>query len=238
MLDSAGYIKIACEKSQQEDIERALIDKIAALYAASCDLRYSDKDHLKDTPYTSDQIREFAAQKICEIIRNEGGLTAEIIDIQSGCFCLADEFLGKNSYCDRFECDDKTTYSYALSSLLESFPDISIAAEITISYHYTGDRYELYRTEKGTLIRTPALCCTCCEKIFDPAEGVYPAKESVMDFLEDESAFGICSLQCARKLSEDPSLDDYGVLDDMDEDGITLDELIEQVAVGDDSGED
>lgn len=238
MLDSAGYIKIACEESQQEDITKALIDKMAALYAASCDLWYSDDSHPEDVPYTNEQIQEYVAQEICEITRNEDGLIAEIMDIQSGCFCLADEFLGENSYYDRFECDDKTTYAYALSSLLERFPDISIAAEITISYHYTGDRYELYRTEKETLIRTPALCCTCCEKIFDPANGVYPTKESVMDFLEDEGAFGICSLQCARKLSEDPSLDDYDVLDDMDEDGITLEELIEQFAVGDGIGED
>lgn len=238
MLDSAGYIKIACEKSQQEDIERALIGKMAALYAASCGLWYSDEDHPKDTPYTDEQIQEYVAQEICEITHNESGLTAEIMDIQEGCFSLADEFLGECSYYDGFECDDKTTYSYALSSLLENFPDISISAEIMISYHYTGDRYELYRTEKGTLIQIPALCCTCCEKIFDPAEGVYPAKGDIPDFLDVEGAFGICSLQCARKLSEDPSLDDYGVLDDMDEDGITLDELIEQVAVSDDIGED
>lgn len=151
MLDQAGFVEIICREDQTAEIARVLIEGMAALYADSCGCRVSKL------------VKEYVSHEICPIWQTPDGIYAELMDIQSGCLSLSDHFLGKNSYYDSFEYDSNTTYEHVLFALFDRYPGISLRAEITISYHYSEDRYECYYTDNGELFWQAAEACNPSE---------------------------------------------------------------------------
>ncbi len=216
MLDQAGFVQITCSEDQKEKIAKALVKGMATLYACSCGCEATER------------VEKYVSMEICPVWKTPDGIYAELIDIQSGCFCLARDFLGENSYYNAFEYDVDTTYEHVLLSLFNRYPDVSLHAEIRISYPHSCDRYELYYTENGRLVCQPAARCTCCGKLFDLKAGVYPYKdlEKIGEYLDSEGIDGICSVACAKKLAADPSCDEFDMLEMIEDDGDSIENII------------
>ena len=49
-----------------------------------------------------------------------------------------------------------------------------------------------------------------------PSEGFW-YEEGADEYLEQEGSIGICSRECAQKLLEDPDLDDFGLIEEYEE---------------------
>lgn len=97
--------------------------------------------------------------------------------------------------------------------MFKAYPYIDMSRYMRISYHFSGDRYEMYSTENGEFVCQGAAMCACCEKIFLPAEGFW-TEEDEPESLDVEGIMGICSRECALLLINDPETDDFCLLDD------------------------
>lgn len=212
MLDKAGEIKIICKDTDKARVKTLLIENMASLYAKSSCIEYK-KGAIDEA---SNKVRVVVEKEICVVSETDDGLKADILDIQSGCFSLADEILGENSYTDEYGISEETTYRYALSELVKAYPEITLEGNITISSHYTPSVFARYHAKNGVLVETYCLLCTCCGKLFTPEEGFW-FEEGDEEILDVEGAIGICSRECAQNLIADPDLDDYGIIEDYED---------------------
>ncbi len=212
MLDLGGMLSIKCKAEDKESISALLIDRMAFLYANSCCLGYGEDESEEH----NQKVRDYVSDEICVIEETEDGIFAEIIDIQSGCECLVWELNEENSYMDEFEYNETLTYKYAFDKVFEAFPYIDMEAGLTISYHYSGSRFEIYHTENGNLIREFALQCAGCGDLFVPDKGFWYS-EDWAGALEQEGTVGLCSRECAEKLLDEPDSDDYGIIDEYED---------------------
>jgi hypothetical protein len=121
MLDKAGEIKIICKDTDKARVKTLLIENMASLYAKSSCIEYK-KGAIDEA---SNKVRAVVEKEICVVSETDDGLKADILDIQSGCFSLADEILGENSYTDEYGISEETTYRYALSELVKAYPEIT-----------------------------------------------------------------------------------------------------------------
>lgn len=215
MLDQAGFVEITCRDEQKEEIGKALVREMAKMCAKLCGLGFDVK------------LEEYAARELCIVKHKKAGIYAELIDIQSESFCQADKFFDSNI--SNYGDINEITYQYLLNTIFDCFPEILLHAEIRVSNHYMPDRYELYETKNGKLIRKPAVMCACCERFFALESGLYPYKnlEAVSQYLDSEGTLGICSLKCAKKLAADPSCDEYGLLEMIEAEGDSIEHIIE-----------
>ena len=106
MLDKAGEIKIICTDADKADVKALLIENMATLYADSSCIEYKKGA----TDEASNKVRAVIEEEICVVSETDDGLKADIVDIQSGCFTLADKILGKNSYTHEYGYSKETTY--------------------------------------------------------------------------------------------------------------------------------
>ena len=171
-----------------------------------------------------DYLMERASEGICELKYTKSGIYAELLDHYEASHIL----FGGGMYPCWY------TYEDALKALLARYPDISLRAGISISDPYSSDHYEFYESKDGMLIRKLAARCTCCEQVFDLRAGVYPYED--IEELREGFVFpkdyvsehlGICSLNCAKKLAEDPTCDAFELLEDIEAEGDSIEHIIE-----------
>jgi len=209
-FELGGRVEITCRDGEKSAIRKFFIDIIADLYANSCDIGYGDGR----SETHNEMVRNTVEQTICVITETETGLRAYIDDIESGCLSMVYRITGKEEYWNSFETTDELTFNHAFRRLIEAFPTITFEAALTITYFDDVDRFELYHTENGKLVREYGLFCGCCGKIFTPENAFwYPDPEDTLAHIATEGPISLCSSECAREVIFHKEKDRYGLME-------------------------